>query len=179
MDTSPSTEMAFAALAEALWVERTLVEQLAFKHAALELVLGADLRRYVARCLDEVDATAELVEAADRRRCEALEEVAAASGRRADGLTLADLVAEAPEPWATVLAEHAEHLRALIREVATRAASTASLAAPRRRELDRELVRLRGARPLSALVAAETPHAAPRPGLRLVEAGAGHETDRP
>lgn len=141
--TRPAHE-ALAALADAVSTERTLVEALAFRLKALELVLSSDLRRYVSRCLDEVDDASDHAAAAEDRRRQALEELCAAWGRPAATVGLADLAIEAPEPWATVFADHHDHLRALSLEVATTASRNAELATATLVRVDADLDQLTG-----------------------------------
>lgn len=165
----PDTEL--AELADVVWVERTVTEHLAFKLAALELVLTADLRRYVGRCLDEVDDAWDQLERVEARRAAALDALAAAWGRPPSSLRLRDLVTDAPEPWATVFSDHHDHLRVLLAEVERTKAENARLCGATLAQVDGdlELIVAASRRPLDLPDAA----GAVRAPLRLVPTGAG------
>lgn len=134
----PIPDPELAELADVVWVERTVTEHLAFKLAALELVLTADLRRYVGRCLDEVDDAWDQLERAEVRRAAALDAVAVAWGRPPSSLRLRDLT-DGPEPWATVFSDHRDHLRLLLAEVRRTTAENARLCAATLAHVDRDL----------------------------------------
>lgn len=135
----PTADAELAQLADVVWVERTVTEHLAFKLAALELVLTADLRRYVARCLDEVDDAWDRLERVEARRTAALDALAAAWQRPTASLRLRDLVTDAPEPWATVFADHHDHLRLLVAEIEATTAVNGRLCTATLRQVDDDL----------------------------------------
>lgn len=140
MDDIPSTADAeLAVLADVIWTQRTALEQLAFRLVALKLVLTADLRRYVGRCVDEVDAAADRLERIEERRAAAQEALAVACGYRPDVLTLGALALAAPEPWSTVFADHHDHLRALVTEIDHTTAENARLCGATLTELTDDL----------------------------------------
>lgn len=137
--TLPPADPELGALADAIWAQRDTLEQLAFKLVALRLVLGADLRRYVGRCLDEVAAAADRAGRAELARAAALDVVADAWGRPTDALTLTEVAERAPEPWASMLEEHRDHLRALVAEVELTASDNARLCRATLDDLDDDL----------------------------------------
>lgn len=138
-DIPPSADAELAMLADVVWTQRTAMEQLAFHLVALKLVLAADLRRYVGRCVDQVDAASDRLERIDDRRVAALDALAVACGRRPDSLPLGVLARVAPEPWATVFAEHHDHLRVLVIEIDHARVETARLCATTLDELAEDL----------------------------------------
>lgn len=164
----PPADRELSSLADVVWVERAVAEQLAFKLVALNLVLVADLRRYVGRCIDEVEAAWDELERAEEQRTAALAALARVWGRPAPSLGLRDLVEEAPEPWATVFADHRDHLRSLLTEVARASADNAELCRATLGQLDDDLAEL-GAGARRAGTAVRTP-------LRLVGTHAGGAT---
>jgi hypothetical protein len=104
-------------LADAIWAERRLVEHLLYRLSTARLVLAADQRRHVPRALEEIEHVLELLWAAEASRAQALHEVARAWGVADDDLTLHRLADDAPEPWASMFAEHATALRELTEEI--------------------------------------------------------------
>lgn len=163
MDATPSpADAELAVLADVIWAQRTALEQLAFRLTALRLVLGADLRRYVGRCLEEVDATADRLEQVETRRAVAHEAVCRSWGRSPGSVQLADLAQHAPEPWATVFADHHDHLRALVSEVERTADENARLCNGALEELRDELATA-GAVPVAGARGRATLRLAPAP----------------
>lgn len=164
----PPADRELSSLADVVWVERAVAEQLAFKLVALNLVLVADLRRYVGRCIDEVEAAWDELERAEEQRNAALAALSRVWDRPEATLGLRDLVEEAPEPWATVFADHRDHLRPLLAEVARASADNARLCRATLEQLDDDLAEL-AAGVRRAGTAARTP-------FRLVGTDAGGET---
>lgn len=158
----PPADRELSSLADVVWVERAVAEQLAFKLVALNLVLVADLRRYVGRCVDEVEAAWDQLERAEERRTAALEDLARAWDRPAASLELHQLAELAPEPWATVFADHRDQLRPILAEVAWASTDNARICGATLGQLDHDLGELRAALPVSP---AGRPGRAP---LRLV-----------
>ncbi|WP_127783044.1 flagellar protein FlgN [Rhodococcus sp. X156] len=108
----------YSAVSTVLWREREALQHVQFKLVQQQLILQSGQTRM----LDS--ATEELESALDQLRCtevlRAIESEVIAADLEVDELpTLAELAAEAPEPWATVLTEHRSALRALTDEVDT------------------------------------------------------------
>lgn len=116
-----------SALTDAVWVERSLTEQLLFRLVTTELVLRARLGRYLPRALEEVDAQVERLWTAEAQRLRAARDVAADGDQRASRVTLPALAA-APEPWGAMFAEHADAFSALAAEIDRVADATRRLA---------------------------------------------------
>ena len=102
---------------ERLWVERHLLEFLEFKLVAAKLFLGADVRRFVAAALSEVEHVVEQVRMAEIGRGIAVARVAEDWQVPAERVTLGYLVSHAPEPAGQVFAEHREAFLKLTTEI--------------------------------------------------------------
>lgn len=106
----------YSAVSAVLWREREALQHVQFKLVQQQLILQSGHTRM----LDA--ATGELESALDQLRCtevlRAIESEVVAAELGVDELpTLAELAAGAPEPWASVLAEHRTALRELTDEV--------------------------------------------------------------
>lgn len=113
-------------LARVLTREQVLVELLVFKLVTMRQMLLNGETRFLAWAGEEVERAAETVRAAELERAMVAEEVAAARGMTDP--TLRELVADAPEPWQSLLDELAASLRSSTAEVAELIAATRRLA---------------------------------------------------
>lgn len=104
-------------LVERLWTERHLLESLLFKLVTAKLILAADARRFLAPALAEVEQVIDQIRAAELRRGIAVARLAEEWGMRQEDLTLGYLVEHAPEPAASIFADHREGFLRLTREI--------------------------------------------------------------
>jgi hypothetical protein len=111
-----------------LWVERHVLELLAYKLVCAKLVMAADLRRYVGPALAGVQQVVEKVQVAELDRAITLAQLGEEWGMPPAALTLSYLAENAPEPARTMLEEHAQAFRRLISEIEETAAENRKLA---------------------------------------------------
>ena len=114
----PRTWPALSALDDALWRQRRLAERLLYALTAARLLLEADLDMLLPHAAgdaqDAIDALHTIDAQVRRAQARAAREVTTAAGVT----SLAALADVAPEPWATILGNHAAALRSLAAEVA-------------------------------------------------------------
>jgi hypothetical protein len=115
-------------LMERLWAERHLLEFLLFKLVVARLVLAADARRFVTPALGEVEIAIERLREVELLRATALSRVAEDWGIPPEELTLGYLAEHAPEPEATMFAEHHEAFLELASEIEEQAAENRRIA---------------------------------------------------
>jgi hypothetical protein len=127
MGRHPPTE-GLHELMERLWVERHLLEFLQFKLVAAKLFLTADMRRFVAPALGEVEHVIEQVRLAEIGRGIAVARVAEQWQVPAERVTLGYLERHAPEPAAALFAEHREAFLKLTSEIEDLSAENALMA---------------------------------------------------
>ena len=108
---------ALAGLTRQLWRVREVVFRLLYDLTVTRLLLAADDRRFVPDAVRAVDrGLAELRERESERDI-ALRELAASWGVAPEELTLEGLALSAPEPYRTVLADHARAFADLATEI--------------------------------------------------------------
>ena len=111
-----SQQMEFSEYCSLLWREREIVEQVLFRIVEQQLVLKAGQTRWLAAANNEVETALE-----DLRISEVLRSAEAdnLTSRMSlpTGSTLSELAEVAPEPWASILLEHRDALRALAAEI--------------------------------------------------------------
>ena len=127
MNEQPYTQGLRTLMAK-LWVERHVLELLAYKLVCAKLVMAADLRRYVATALAGVQQVVEKVQVAELDRAIALAQLGEEWRVPAATLTLSYLAENAPEPARTMLEEHRQAFRRLISEIEETAAENRKLA---------------------------------------------------
>lgn len=99
-----------------LWREREIVERVLFKVMAQQLVLKSDQTRWLVTANTEIELAVNDLRVVEVMRCAEADRLAEELGL-AHGSTLADLASAAPEPWASILAEHRDALRELTDEI--------------------------------------------------------------
>ena len=115
MDRSTAPEL--ERLADTLWAERHVVELLLYRLTVAKLMLAADERRFVSLAIGEVEEAVDSLREAELRRETAIAALADVWDMDPDKLTLGDLAERAPEPFASVLADHREGFRKLTEEI--------------------------------------------------------------
>jgi len=99
-----------------LWREREIVERVLFRVVGQQLVLKSGQLRWLVAANTEIELAINDLRVIEVIRC-------AEADRLGDhlnvspGATLAELAQAAPEPWASILAEHRDALRDLAAEI--------------------------------------------------------------
>jgi hypothetical protein len=106
----------FAAVSALLWTERELLEQVLYRLTVQRLVLTSGATRWLSRVNDEVSAAVSQISGSEVLRAVEIEALAE-SLHLPNETTLAELIAVAPEPWGTLLADHRAALRSLVAEI--------------------------------------------------------------
>lgn len=132
------------ALAALLTRERLLVELVVFKLVELRQLLLAGETRFLGWAGEELERAASSVRACELERAVLVAGIAADRGLPTDQITLSELVADAPEPWRTLLADSQAALRASAAETADLLAANRLLAETGSRGLGDTLRRLDG-----------------------------------
>lgn len=135
------------ALAALLTRERLLVELVVFKLVELRQLLLAGETRFLPWASEEVERAVRAVRALEVERAVVVQSVATTRGLASAGgpePSLSDLVADAPEPWRTVLADAQAGLRRGTEEITELLAATRRLAEAGSRSLADTLQRLDG-----------------------------------
>lgn len=107
---------ALTGLAAALWTEREALELVLFKLVQQRNLLSAGSSRWLARADEELRDALVQLHSAELFRAIEVDSVAGLLDLSA-GATLAELGAQAPEPWPPLFAEHRARLRSLLCEV--------------------------------------------------------------
>lgn len=105
------------ALMGKLWVERHVLELLAYRLTCAKLIMAADLRHYVGPALVGVEQVVDKMRVAELDRGLAVAEVAQEWGLPPSELTLEFLARKAPEPARLIFEEHRQAFRQLVGEV--------------------------------------------------------------
>jgi hypothetical protein len=111
---------AYAALSAALWDLREALETLLFRLVAEQLVVTSGATRWLGRADDDLRNAIERMRLTEVARAVETEALARAVNCSPES-TLRELAAAAEEPWAQVLGEHRDALRALVAEIQTAA----------------------------------------------------------
>ena len=133
------------ALAALLTRERLLVELVVFKLVELRQLMLAGEARFLGWAAEEVERATMSVRQAELERAVLVTGLATDRGLPPDELTLTHLVADAPEPWRSLLAECQAALRVSTGEVAELLTATRRLAEAGSRGLAETLRKLDGA----------------------------------
>lgn len=131
------------ALSTLLTRERVLVDLLVMKLVTLRQLLVIGETRFLAWAAEEVERAAAGVRAVELERAVLVSSVGESRGLGTDP-SLAELVADAPEPWRTVLGDAREGLQAGTAEVAELLAATKRLADAGARSIGDTLQRVGG-----------------------------------
>lgn len=135
------------ALTALLTRERLLVELVVFKLVELRQLLLAGETRFLPWASEEVERAVRAVRVLEVERAVVVQSLATARGlpaAKGDELSLSELVADAPEPWRTVLADAQSGLRQGADEIAELLLATRRLAEAGSRSLAETLQRLDG-----------------------------------
>lgn len=133
------------ALVALLTRERLLVELVVFKLVELRQLLLAGETRFLPWASEEVERAVRAVRVLEVERAVVVQSVAATRGLSAEHgaePSLSDLVADAPEPWRSVLADTQTGLRRGAEEIAELLVATRRLAEAGSRSLAETLQRL-------------------------------------
>lgn len=103
-------------LASTLARERRLLEVLLFRLVELRLLMAAGEDRFLGWAADEVERATRRVREAELARATVVAGLPSARGGT-DEPTLAEIIAEAPEPWATILGELRADLETTVAEI--------------------------------------------------------------
>jgi hypothetical protein len=140
-------DLATEELARLLSRERLLLELLLFKLVTLRQLLASGEVRFLAWAGDEVERAVDKVRKAELARALAVSELAAATGRFEADFALSQLVESAPEPWATIFADHRQGFTRLSAEINETLAANRRLAASGAGAVSDMLDRLSGGTP--------------------------------
>ena len=115
--TTESKSMGFAEVSTMLWRERDALQLLLFKLVEEQLIVSCRARtRWLAQANDEIEFALEQLRGTEVLRAAETDAISDELGLPASA-TLAELEAAAPEPWATLFAEHRRALLQLVAEV--------------------------------------------------------------
>lgn len=126
MTTAESKTMGFSEISTLLWREREALQLLLFKLVEEQLIVSAGQTRWLAQANDEVEAALLQLHGTDVLRAAEVDAVAEDLGL-AEAPSLADLEANAPEPWATMFGEHRQALLLLVEELGRTAGENRAL----------------------------------------------------
>ena len=116
MTTTEGTSAGFADITTMLWREREALQLLLFKLVEEQLLLQSGQTQWLARANEEIELAVAQLRDTDLSRAVEADAVAAQLGLPFSS-TLADLTVVAPEPWATMFADHRDALLKLTEEV--------------------------------------------------------------
>jgi hypothetical protein len=131
-------------LADALARERLLLEQAVFKLTQLRHVLLAGDGRFVAWAAEELELAFDALASAEVERSMIVLELAEADHLAGTDHTLAGIIAGAPAPWRTIMADHRGAMAALYDEARMLLADTRRLASAGHRVVTDVLERAHG-----------------------------------
>ncbi len=114
--TTESKSMGFAEVSTMLWRERDALQLLLFKLVEEQLIVSSGHTRWLAQANEEIEFALERLRGTEVLRSAETDAVAEELGL-AIPPTLAELEAAAPQPWATLYAEHRRALVQLVAEV--------------------------------------------------------------
>ena len=139
MTTSTHRPIALEHLADVLWHERNLLEELLFRAITVRLMLAADERRYVSAAANEVESVIERLAAAEQSREDAVALAATVLGTDPHTLSLQLLARQAPAPLDLVFRDHERAFAALVDEIQEVVSTNARLATSTLGYIDRSL----------------------------------------
>ena len=112
LDGAGHPDAAWAALCTRLWIERDQLEDLLFKLTEVQLIVASGSTRWLNKADDEARRALESLHDTEVVRAVAVEELISQCGVESN-TTLRELIAIAPSPWDSLLADHCEALREL------------------------------------------------------------------
>ena len=118
--------MGFAEVSTLLWRERDALQLLLFKLVEEQLIVSAGRTRWLAQANDEIEMALSQLRGTEVLRAAETDQIAFELGL-AGPPTLAELEATAPEPWATLFAEHRQALVQLVSEIEQTTAANRTL----------------------------------------------------
>jgi hypothetical protein len=116
LTTTEGTSASFADITSLLWREREALQLLLFKLLEEQLILQSGQTQWLALANQEIEVAVAQLRGADLSRAVEADAVAAQLGLPFSP-SLADLTDAAPEPWATMFADHRDALLRLTEEV--------------------------------------------------------------
>lgn len=128
MDLSTVPPVDLQRLAETLWEERLVVEQLLYRLTCAKLLLSADEQRFVTRAIDEVEDEIARLREVELLRAGVVQEVAEAAGGSMTDLSLGDLARDTPGPWPRVFGDLRTAFLGLAEEIEATTAVNRALA---------------------------------------------------
>ena len=128
MDLSTVSPIDLQRLAETLWEERLVVEQLLYRLTCAKLLLSADEQRFVTRAIDEVEDEITRLREVELLRAGVVQEVAESAGGTIGDLSLGDLARDTPGPWPRIFGDLRTAFRGLAEEIEATTAVNRALA---------------------------------------------------
>lgn len=128
MDTTAIPPVDLQRLAEALWQERLVVEQLLYRLTCAKLLLASGEHRFVTQAMDEVGSEVERLHEVELQRARLVQEVGEVAGAADRDLSLDDLVRGTSGPWPRVFGNLRRAFRELAEEIETTTAVNQDLA---------------------------------------------------
>ncbi|MDQ1743493.1 MAG: hypothetical protein QOE23_1832 [Pseudonocardiales bacterium] len=116
LTTTGSKTMGFSEVSTLLWRERDALQLLLFKLIEEQLIVSAGQTRWLAQANNEIEVALDQLRGTEVLRAAEVDSIADDLGLPAPP-TLAELEALAPQPWATLFAEHRQALLQLVDEV--------------------------------------------------------------
>lgn len=160
MDLSNAPAPLLQRLAETLWEERHVVDELLYRLTCARLLLAADQQRFVATAVDEVDGVTDRLRQIELHRAGVVEDVASALEVSPDDLTLTALADGTVDPWRQVFRDHRRAFLSLAAEIEETTHANRELASQALGRVRRSIDALSGAGPAAATYDA-TGHSAP------------------
>jgi hypothetical protein len=116
LTTTGSKTMGFSEVSTLLWRERDALQLLLFKLIEEQLIVSAGQTRWLAHANNEIEAALDQLRGTEVLRAAEVDSIADDLGLSVPP-TLAELEELAPQPWATLFAEHRQALLQLVDEV--------------------------------------------------------------
>jgi hypothetical protein len=116
LTTTGSKTMGFSEVSTLLWRERDALQLLLFKLVEEQLIVSAGQTRWLAQANNEIEAALDQLRGTEVLRAAEVDSIADDLGLSVPP-TLAELEELAPQPWATLFADHRQALLQLVDEV--------------------------------------------------------------
>ena len=142
-------------LAETLWEERQVVEQLLYRLTCAKLLLSADEQRFVARAIDEVEDEVRRLREVELLRAGVVQGVAELAGGADRDVSLETLARDTPGPWPRVFGDLRSDFLRLAEEIEATTAANRALATQALTRVRSSIDALSGADSTSATYTAE------------------------
>jgi hypothetical protein len=114
--TSERTTTSYSDVSSVLWREREVLQDLLYKLLTETLIVSAGHTRWLAKANDDVAQALDELRATEVLRAAEVEAIAVELNAD-EPPSLAELATSAPEPWATIFADHRASLLVLVAEV--------------------------------------------------------------